>query len=143
MTVHDVLGRQIALDFSFISRGDEVFFLLSGGAGFFSIFNIYADGRVSVIAANQPMAEAGKIDPDPSGRQVLQASTLEPGSSSVDIYLLVVSPSMQEMSSFSALKEDGRTVTGDDSFSTHVLARWLDGLQQKQVAMLKTRTGPR
>jgi hypothetical protein len=132
------VGRSLLL-----KTGDEVFFSLSGGSGFFSIFNVYADGRVSVIAANQPMTEAGKIYPDPSGRQVLQASTLEPGSSSVDIYLLVVSPSMQEMSSFSALKEDGRTVSGDDSFSTHVLARWLDGLQQKQVAMLKTRTEPR
>ncbi|MFA6011632.1 MAG: hypothetical protein WC799_16710 [Desulfobacteraceae bacterium] len=126
-----------------MKTGDEVFFSISGGAGFFSIFNTYADGRVSVIAANQPMAEGGIIYPDPSGRQVLQASTIEPGSASVDIYLLVVSPSRLDMTSFSALKEDGRTVSGDDSFSTHVLARWLDGLQKKQVAMLKTRTEPR
>jgi hypothetical protein len=126
-----------------MKTGDEVFFSISGGSGFFSIFNAYADGRVSVIAANQPMEEGGGIYPDPSGRRVLQASTIEPGSASVDIYLLVVSPTMLDMSSFSALKEDGRTVSGDGSFSTHVFARWLDGLSQKHVDMLKTRTEPR
>lgn len=126
-----------------LKTGGQVFFSVPGGEGFYSIFNIYADGRVSVIAANQSVKPESTIFPDPTGRCVLQASTINPHSSSVDVYLLVVSPSMQDMSAFSALHEDGRTVSGDDSFSAHVLAGWLDGIKQKQVAMLKTRTEPR
>ena len=126
-----------------LRTGDQVFFSVPGGTGFYSIFNIYADGRVSVIAANQALTPEKTIYPDPSGRYVLQASTITPQAPSVDIYLLVLSPTMQDMSAFSALHEDGRTVSGDDSFSTHVLAGWLDSLQKKQVAMLKTRTEPR
>lgn len=125
-----------------VKTGDEVFFSVPGGVGFFTIFNIYADGRVSVIAANQPGKKDRVIFPDPSGKCVLSASTLTPGNPSVDIYLLLLSPTIQDISAFAALHDDGRTVAGDESFSTHVLAKFLDSIGKKQVAILKTRTEP-
>jgi hypothetical protein len=126
-----------------LKTGDEVFFSIPEGEGVYSLFNVYQDGRVSVIAANQPLKKDKTLFPDPSGRCVLQASTLFPHAPSVDTYLLVLCPVPQDMSDFAALHEDGRPVAGDESFSAHILARWLDNIARKKVAILKTRTEPR
>jgi hypothetical protein len=125
-----------------LKTGDEVFFAIPGGAGFYSLFNIYADGRVSVVASNVPMKKSRTLFPDPAGRHVLQAGTIDPKTPSVDTYLLVISKKAQDMTPFSALHDNGKTVSGDDSFSAHILARWLDGIHVKKVALVKTRTEP-
>ncbi|MBU1170181.1 MAG: LPP20 family lipoprotein [Proteobacteria bacterium] len=126
-----------------LKAGDEFCFSVSGSHGFLSIFNLYADGRVNLVATNCPVSKGRMIYPDPAkDHYVLEASTISPNFSSVDTYIVVICPSIKDMSIFSTLPENGKAISGEDSFSAHILARWLDGMQQKQVAMLKTRTEP-
>lgn len=139
----NVCERNGAVRSTTFKVGDTFVFSVEGTTGYLTLFNLYPDGRVSLVVANREIKRDKILFPDPSkDGQVLEASTVTPGSPSVDAYLAVICPSAPDVSDFAVLSADGTAVSGDQSFSARVLVDWLDSVTVKEVALLRTRTEP-
>jgi len=82
-------------------------------SGFVSLFNVYADGVVSLLQENIPV-DAGIDRPFPTEKDkfVFEAATLEKGKESIEMYIGLFSPSNKNYSRF---KEAGIQIEKNDS----------------------------
>ncbi|MZR63752.1 LPP20 family lipoprotein [Alcanivorax sp. DP30] len=88
--------------------------------GFLSIFNVYADGRVSVLAANQPIDEGG-LKILPGGSMTYEAGLLESGKTARDFYLAIVTDERIQSATLHHLRESHGMVEGESSYQLHRL----------------------
>ncbi len=88
--------------------------------GFLSVFNIYADGRVSVLTANQPIDEGG-LKILPGGNMTYEAGLLERGKAAKDVYLAIVTNERIQSATIHHLRESRGMVEGESSYQLHRL----------------------
>lgn len=96
-------------------------------AGYLTVFNVYEDGRVSVLEENAP-AEATVAIPDSSIQQrggAFVAQTLLEGEPTQDLYVAVLSSEVLATSEFQRMLENLPPVEGEGAYRVHELVQWL------------------
>lgn len=112
----------------------------SATGGYLSVFNIYADGRVSVLIPNEQIQQ-GAVAMLPGGTLTYQAGLLERGKATRDVYLAVVTAERIQPGTLHLLRENRGPVTGEASYQLHQLFALLED-EQPAVASMVVSTLP-
>lgn len=96
-------------------------------AGYLTVFNVYEDGRVSVLEENAPAAEMVDI-PETAIQErggAFVAQTLVGGAPTQDLYVAVLSMEVLATSEFQRMLENLPPVSGESAYRVHELVQWL------------------
>lgn len=109
-----------------LQQGDHFSLRVDAGRqGYLSLFNIYADGRVSLLAVNQPLKDSTPAVLPEAG-QTFEAGLLTPNESARDIYIAAVSEKPLDRATMHQLRADQGMVKGDDSYQLEEVLALLD-----------------
>lgn len=97
----------------------------AGRTGYLSLFNIYADGRVSLLAANETLRSPSP-SVFPEAGHTFEAGLLAPGVPTRDIYLAAVSEAPLDRMTMHRLRVEQGQVSGEDSYQLEELLALLD-----------------
>lgn len=119
-----------------LNSGDTYGFVISGPIqnGYISIFDVYADGRVSVIVENQSMDKSRLRIPEEGA--VFKSIRLESEESAVDEYIMVWTQEKADHVKFMSAAEGDGLVSGERSYSVNYLAEYLDSLPNSSIVSL-------
>lgn len=113
--------------------------------GYFTVFNLYPDGRVAVLADNRPLVERQQI-PSRKAQQeqnlVFIARSANSGKSAQEIYLAIHTRSHLDTASFPKLSLNKGLVEGKTTYKLNRFLRWLDRQQLEDITWLKVRIKP-
>ena len=115
---------------------------------FFTTFNVYPDGRVSLLQESRHLAIEQEIPPlaeqDQEGG-IFDAHLAEAGVPAEDVFVVVSTTHPLDTSRFSILQPEGGPVTGEHSYKLHEFMTWLDQQRRilREIALLHVRTEPR
>lgn len=127
-----------------LHHGDEVVFRMEGpfASGYLSLFNVYPDGRVSLMEDNLGVKGGGARIPEPSGEYFTNA-ILEPGVAQLDTYVAVLTQRPGSLVRFRHLSDVEGLMEGEGSYGAEVLADFLDRLpEDSAVSVLVVETRP-
>lgn len=107
-----------------------VFEVATRSKGYVTLFNIYEDGRISILDENLPAEKDASIkiptDEEQAKGAAFMAFPIEHNHPTQDLYLAVLSTSPLPTSGFQRLLEESPPVEGESSYQIHRLLRWLD-----------------
>lgn len=111
-------------------------------------FNIYPDGRVSLLQKSQPLATYQEIPPLAQRNAeggIFDAHLVTLGVPVQDIFVVVATTERLDTSPFTILKTDRGPLTGEYSYQLHEFMTWLDKQRDilREIAMLHVQTMPR
>ena len=124
---------------SSLHEGEPFLFIVEAGnaQGYFTLFNLYPDGRVCMLQQSRRLAVYQEI-PDRTRQregEVFVAHTAQPGQASHDTYLVLRSAEPLDTSCFRSLPASG-VVSGEDSYKLDRFLAWLDGAPVEAIAVL-------
>ncbi len=127
-----------------LQAGDVFALRLSGQPrhGHYTLFNLYADGRVAILAENCPLRGGVAIYPDDCQMGVeLVAATIAPATPTTDLYLAVSAD--QRMDSHRFIRAGEQVLATEQGRQAHELFAWLDeGVATAAIAVLSVSTAP-
>ena len=103
--------------------------------GFATLFNIYQDGRVSVLEDNIEISSSIEI-PGPEAQErgeMFGAYLIEKGKPTRDLYMAVLSKRPLLTSNFQKILEANPPVRGEESYQIHRLLNWLKSNEEEIV----------
>ena len=127
-----------------LTAGQDFYFQIQGSTeGYYcSLFNLYPDGRVSLIFRNQPATKTTWAFPDPEGERILSAATGSPDKVALDRYMAACTPSTQHLLQFRRIEAEKGLVKGEWAHAAHKLLDWLEAQKKGQVAVQQILTVP-
>lgn len=109
----------------------------SADGGYLSLFNVYADGRVSLLSINARKI-AGEPLTFPEAGYTFEAGLLRPGQPTRDVYLAVLTRQPLSDTTVHQLREGRGLVVGEDSYQLDNLFRVLDRADARTASLLVT-----
>ena len=106
-------------------------------SGYLSLFNLYADGRVSVLSANG-LVTANKAEVVPQEELTFEAALAETGKATRDLYLAVLSDEPLPPSTLHQLRLGQGLVEGEDSYQLPILLGLLKQVNPRVASTMVT-----
>ncbi|TWI72444.1 LPP20 lipoprotein [Desulfobotulus alkaliphilus] len=125
-----------------LRHGEQVVFRMDDlpSSGWFSLFNLYPDGRVSVMEDNLA-AGPGSLRVPEQAWDFFTNAILEQGVAQLDTYIAVFTREPLELVRFRHLGDVEGLVSGEGSYGAHRLAAFLEALPPgSRVSLLEVET---
>lgn len=124
-----------------LKHGDDFhFWIASRRSGYFSLFNIYEDGRIANLLENRFIQNGSALQYPEGG--TFTSLVLEDGKSTYDVYIGVLTENPIVLSEFAKLENQGGFLAGDDYYQFDQFLRWFDFVDPIGVSTLEARTDP-
>lgn len=124
-----------------LKHGDDFSFrVASRRNGYFSLFNIYEDGRIANLLENR-FIDTNSAFQYPDGG-TFTSLVLEDGKTTYDVYIGVLTANPIVLSEFAKLESRGGFLAGDDYYQFDQFLRWFDFVDPIGVSTLEARTDP-
>lgn len=129
-----------------LNKGDRFYFRVKSQDpdGYFALFNLYQDGRLSVLKEATPLDSVQFV---PSEKKMekgerFRASLISPGQSTLDVYLAVSSDQKISTAEFRYLQRGQKKVQANKTFQVHDLLEWLEENPITAIDTINVRTLP-
>ncbi|MCG5547533.1 hypothetical protein [Halorhodospira halochloris] len=105
-----------------------VFEVASEQGGYLSLFNIYEDGRISVLEDNARVDSHIAIPSEEEQEQghAFRAYPIQAGEITQDYYMAVLSEQRLSTADFQKILDESPPVAGEDAYQLHQLMQWLE-----------------
>ncbi|MFA9460914.1 hypothetical protein [Thiohalorhabdus methylotrophus] len=107
-----------------------------------TLFDLYPDGRVSVLAGNVAIQGSTWTFPPPEGERALRATTGTENEAALDRYLAVCGPGEQDLTRFRRVAAGRGLVRGEWAYAARALLAWLEERKGHAVAVRRVLTVP-
>ena len=142
LAVNDAAGQALGQR---LTAGQRFYFRLINDSTYphCALFNVYPDGRVSLLWPPFNLANRQRIIPNPlANNDSFEAATLADGQVALDTYLAVCTAKLDGLTQFRMLRADAGFVQGQAAYRAHRLVEWLDTMDHKAVAAIEVESVP-
>lgn len=141
LAVSDAAGQALGQR---LTAGQRFYFRLINDSTYphCALFNVYPDGRVSLLRPPFKLANSQRIIPNPQTNIIFEAATLADDQVALDTYLAVCTAQLDKLTQFRLLRADAGFVQGQAAYQAHRLVEWLDAMDNKAVAAIEIESVP-